>query len=68
MLNLAEVLLSGPADLLDEPFRQALVAGVKQRTFPLVGERFQARLTSTGSDDVVLGVAAVVLEHELGVR
>jgi predicted NBD/HSP70 family sugar kinase len=68
MLNLAEVRLSGPADVLDEPFRHALVAAVKQRTFPLVGERFQARLTSTGRDDVVLGVAAVVLEHELGVR
>jgi predicted NBD/HSP70 family sugar kinase len=68
MLNLAEVLLSGPADVLDEPFRQALVAAVKQRTFPLVGHRFRARLTSTGVDDVVLGAAAVVLEHELGVR
>jgi predicted NBD/HSP70 family sugar kinase len=68
MLNLAEVLLSGPADLLGEPFRQALVAAVKQRTFPLVGKRFQARLTTTGSDDVLLGAAAVVLDHELGVR
>jgi predicted NBD/HSP70 family sugar kinase len=68
MLNLAEVLLSGPADVLDEPFRQALVAAVKQRTFPLVGRRFRARPTSTGADDVVLGAAAVVLEHELGVR
>ncbi len=68
MLNLAEVLLSGPADVLGEPFRQALVATVKQRTFPLVGERFRARPTSTGSDDVLLGAAAVVLERELSTR
>lgn len=68
LLNLAEVLLSGPADLLGESFREALVAAVKQRTFPLVGKRFAARLTATGSDDVLLGAAAVVFEHELGVH
>lgn len=68
MLNLSELLLSGPPDLLGETFRQALVAAVKQRTFPLLGARFDARLTSTGDDDVLLGAAAVVLEHELGVR
>jgi len=33
-----------------------------------VGQRLEARLSSTGSDDVLLGAAAVVLEHELGVR
>jgi predicted NBD/HSP70 family sugar kinase len=68
MLNLSQVLLSGPPDLLDEPFRRAVVATVKQRTFVLVGKRFEARLTATGRDDVLLGAAAVVLEHELGVR
>jgi predicted NBD/HSP70 family sugar kinase len=68
MLNLFEVLLSGPPDLLGEAFRQAVVDAVKRRTFPLVGKRFEARLTSTGGDDVLLGAAAVVLEHELGVR
>ena len=68
LLNLAEVLLSGPADVLGAPFREALVAAVKQRTFPLVGRRFQARPTSTGSDDVLLGAAAVVLERELSSR
>jgi predicted NBD/HSP70 family sugar kinase len=68
MLNLSEVLLSGPADLLGEPFRRALVAAVTQRTFPLVATRFDARRTSTGNDDVLLGAAAVVLEQELGVR
>jgi predicted NBD/HSP70 family sugar kinase len=68
MLNLSEVLMSGPADLLGEPFRRALVAAVTQRTFPLVATRFDARRTSTGNDDVLLGAAAVVLEQELGVR
>lgn len=68
LLNLAEVLLSGPDAVRGEPFRDALVAAVKQRTFPLVGRRFRARPTSTGRDDVLLGAAAVVLERELGVR
>src|SRR5919106_750824 len=68
LLNLSEVLLSGPPDVLDEPFRRATVAAIKQSTFPLVGQRLEARLSSTGSDDVLLGAAAVVLEHELGVR
>jgi predicted NBD/HSP70 family sugar kinase len=65
MLNLAEVLLSGPPDALGAPFRDAVVATVKQRTFPLVGQRFRVRPTSTGDDDVLLGAAAVVLEREL---
>jgi predicted NBD/HSP70 family sugar kinase len=68
LLNLAEVLLSGPPDVLGEPFRRALVDAVKQRTFPLVGRRFQARPTATGRDDVLRGAAAVVLERELSGR
>jgi predicted NBD/HSP70 family sugar kinase len=68
LLNLSEVVLSGPPDVLGEPFRRATVAAIKQRTFRLVGQRLEARLRSTGSDDVLLGAAAVVLEHELGVR
>jgi predicted NBD/HSP70 family sugar kinase len=68
LLNLSEVLLSGPLDVLDEPFRRATVAAIKQHAFRLVAQRLEARLSSTGSDDVLLGAAAVVLEHELGVR
>ncbi len=68
VLNLSQVVLSGPPDLLGKPFRQAVVDTVKQRTFPMVGKRFETRLATTGRDDVVLGAAAVVLEHVLGVR
>jgi predicted NBD/HSP70 family sugar kinase len=68
LLNLSEVRLSGPPDVLDEPFRRATVAAIRQHTFPLVGQRLEARLSLTGSDDVLLGAAAVVLDHELGVR
>ncbi|HEY3142046.1 MAG TPA: ROK family transcriptional regulator [Acidimicrobiales bacterium] len=68
MLNLREVLLSGPPDLLGEAFRQATTAAIKQRTFPLVGSQLEVRLGSTGRDDVLLGTAAVVLKHELVVR
>jgi predicted NBD/HSP70 family sugar kinase len=68
MLNLHTVVLSGPSELLDPTFVQATTAAVKQRTFPLVGQRLETRLCSTGADDVLLGTAAVVMKEQLSVR
>jgi predicted NBD/HSP70 family sugar kinase len=68
MLNLHSVVLSGPPGLLGEPFRAAVSAALKRRTFPLVSERLAVRFSSAEGDDVLLGTAAVVLKEELGVR
>jgi len=66
-LNLREVVLSGPLDVLDEAFRRAAVRAVQSRTMPAVGDNVDIRLSSLGEDDVLLGAAMLVLDRELGV-
>jgi predicted NBD/HSP70 family sugar kinase len=66
-LNLREVVLSGPLDLLDETFRQAALAAVRSRTMPAVGDNVDIRPSPLGEDDVLLGAAMLVLDRELGV-
>ena len=66
-LNLREVVLSGPLDVLDEPFRRAALDTIRRRTMPAVGEYVDLRFGSLGEDDVLLGAAVLVLERELGI-
>jgi predicted NBD/HSP70 family sugar kinase len=66
-LNLDDVVLSGPSDVLGEPFRQAALATIRRRTFPSVGAHVTLRYDSLGDDDVLLGAAVLVLHQELGV-
>ena len=66
-LNLHDVVLSGPADLLDATFRDAAVASIRRRTMPAVGDNVDLRFSSLGEDDVLLGAAVLVLERELGI-
>ncbi len=66
-LNLSEIVLSGPMDLLDDRFRVAALETIRHRTFPAVGQHVTARFSSLGDDGVLLGAAALVLRHELGV-
>jgi predicted NBD/HSP70 family sugar kinase len=66
-LNLREVVLSGPVDVLDETFRAAALAAIRARTMPAVGDNVDLRFSSLGEDDVLLGAAMLVLDRELGV-
>jgi predicted NBD/HSP70 family sugar kinase len=66
-LNLREVVLSGPLDVLDETFRRAALRAIQSRTMPAVGDEVDLRLTAFGEDDVLLGAAMLVLDRELGV-
>ena len=66
-LNLREVVLSGPLDVLDETFRRAALRAIQSRTMPAVGDNVDIRLTAFGEDDVLLGAAMLVLDRELGV-
>jgi predicted NBD/HSP70 family sugar kinase len=66
-LNLREVVLSGPLDVLDETFRAAALAAIRARTMPAVGDHVDLRFSSLGEDDVLLGAAMLVLDRELGV-
>jgi predicted NBD/HSP70 family sugar kinase len=66
-LNLREIVLSGPSDVLDERFRSAAVATIRQRTLPAIGDHVDLRFSSLGEDDVLLGAAMLVLDRELGI-
>jgi predicted NBD/HSP70 family sugar kinase len=66
-LNLRQVVLSGPLDVLDEAFRRAALAAIRRRTMPAVGEYVDLRFSSLGEDDVLLGAAVLVLDRELGI-
>jgi predicted NBD/HSP70 family sugar kinase len=66
-LNLSEIVLSGPMDLLDDRFRMAALETIHHRTFSAIGQHVTVRFSSLGDDGVLLGAAALVLRHELGV-
>ncbi|ROQ37485.1 putative NBD/HSP70 family sugar kinase [Frondihabitans sp. PhB188] len=66
-LNLNEVVLSGPAALLDGPFAEAALATVKARTLSAVGRGLTLRTSGGDTDLVLLGGASLVLQAELGV-
>lgn len=66
-LDLREVVLSGPVDLLDGPLRDALVAAIRRRTFAVDAHDLVVRLSPLGDDVGLVGAAATVLAAELGV-
>jgi predicted NBD/HSP70 family sugar kinase len=66
-LNLSEIVLSGPLDLLDDRFRLAALDTIRNRNFPTVGRNVTARFSSLGDDGVLLGAFALVLRNELGI-
>lgn len=66
-LNLDQVVLSGPPDLIGEPFRRAAVTAIRRRAMPALGEHVMLRTSALGDDDVLLGAATLVLGQELGV-
>ncbi|PJI94538.1 ROK family transcriptional regulator [Luteimicrobium subarcticum] len=66
-LNLADVLLSGPADLLGGALRDAALDVVQQRTLPAIGGGLRLEMATLGEDDVLAGAAVLVLANQLGV-
>jgi predicted NBD/HSP70 family sugar kinase len=69
-LNLHELVLSGPAELLDGPLLAATDRTVRERTMPVSGDELVIRTSGLGEDggDVVLvGAAVLVLAGQLGV-
>jgi predicted NBD/HSP70 family sugar kinase len=66
-LNLHDVVLSGPLDVLDEHFRRAALDTIRSRTMPAVGDNVDLRFSALGEDDVLLGCAVLVLDRELGI-
>jgi predicted NBD/HSP70 family sugar kinase len=66
-LDLSDIVLSGPLDLLDDRFRAAALATIRRRVLPTAEPSVDARFSALGDDGVLLGAAALVVRHELGV-
>lgn len=64
-LDLPEIVLSGPEDLLDGPFADAVVETLRTRT--MAGDGITVRMTEHGADIVLRGAAVMVLSGRLGV-
>jgi predicted NBD/HSP70 family sugar kinase len=67
MLNLHEIVLSGPTELLDGPLREAADRTIRSRTMPVSSEGLVVRTSTLGEDVVTVGAAVLVLAGELGV-
>lgn len=66
-LNLREILISGPADLLDGALKEAALRTIRERTISSVSDDLEIRMASLGEDVVLAGAAVLVLSGQLGV-
>lgn len=66
-LNLSEIVLSGPADLLDGPLAEATIHTLRSRTMAENHADLALRMTAQGQDIVLRGAAVLVLSGQLGV-
>ena len=66
-LNLHELVLSGPRELLDGPLREAADRTIRERTMPVSSAGLVVRTSRLGEDVVLVGAAVLVLARQLGV-
>jgi predicted NBD/HSP70 family sugar kinase len=66
-LNLAEIVLSGPTDLLDGALATATIETLRSRTMAEFHGDLTLRMTELGEDIVMRGAAVMVLSGQLGV-
>jgi hypothetical protein len=66
-LNLAEVVLSGPTQLLDGTLATATIETLRARTMAEFHGDLTLRMTTLGEDIVLRGAAVMVLSAQLGV-
>ncbi|TYL54755.1 ROK family transcriptional regulator [Agromyces mariniharenae] len=66
-LNLSEVVLSGPAELLDGALHEATVDTLRMRTMAEHNRDLRLRMTEQAEDIVLRGAAVMVLSGQLGV-
>ncbi|MGC4173877.1 ROK family transcriptional regulator [Demequina sp.] len=66
-LNLGEVVLSGPLDLLDGTLLASTAETLRNRTMADFHGDLTLRMTTLGRDIVVLGAAVMVLTGQLGI-
>lgn len=67
-LDIDDIVLSGPVDLLDGPLRDAAVETLRARTLEPFTTHARVRLSAQGDDVVLRGAFAMVLDARLGIR
>lgn len=66
-LDLSEIILSGPPELLDGPLAAQAVETLRTRTLAQFHDGVRVRMTAQGQDIVLRGAAVMVLSGQLGV-
>lgn len=66
-LDLSEIVLSGPAELLDGPLAEQAAETLRTRTLAQFHDGIRVRMTEQGQDIVLRGAAVMVLSGQLGV-
>lgn len=66
-LNIHELVLSGPAELVDGPLREAADRTIRDRVMPVSAAGLEVRASTLGEDVVLVGAAVLVLAGQLGV-
>lgn len=66
-LNLSEIVLAGPAELLEGTLIDAVSDILHRRTMPDTHDALHLRLSTQGEDLVLRGALAIVLQDRLGV-
>jgi len=66
-LNLDEVVISGPVELLDGPLTESAIETFRARTMAEFHGDLTVRMSDLGQDIVMRGAAAMVLSGRLGV-
>ena len=66
-LDLSEIVLSGPPELLEGTLAEATVETLRARTLAEFHDGVQVRMTAQGEDIVLRGAAVMVLSGQLGV-
>src|SRR6478609_3211683 len=67
VLDVSEIVLSGPTELLDGPLGDAIVETLRTRTLAEYHDGVRVRMTEQGQDIVLRGAAVMVLSGQLGV-
>ncbi|MCC2033986.1 ROK family transcriptional regulator [Microbacterium allomyrinae] len=66
-LDVSEIVLSGPPELLSGPLAEEALATLRARTLAQPHEGVRVRMTQQGDDIVLRGAAVMVLSGQLGV-
>ena len=66
-LNISEVIVSGPDELLEGPLLSAADTTIRERTLPRSHRSLRVRLSTPGHDGPLQGAAVLVLSGRLGI-